>query len=109
MPPKGKGKGNDAPKSKSPNKRKKNTKDTATSRVSENQPIIDPFHDLLNPSPSHNEYLEDAMFLRKPRIEEPEIPDVPLLLPPGYEERPRSFGGLEEIVESAKRLNRRKD
>lgn len=74
-------------------------------RVSENEPI----YDLLNPSPSRNEYLEHAMFFKEPKIEEPEIPDVPPLLPPGFEEPPRSFGGLEEIVESAKQLNTRKD
>ncbi|WVY90847.1 hypothetical protein V8G54_036361 [Vigna mungo] len=96
--------------SKSPNKRKKNTEESAEEpvfheKVSENEPI----YDLLNPPPSHNEYLEHAMFFKEPKIEEPEIPDVPPLLPPGFEEPPRSFGGLEEIVESAKQLNRRKD
>ncbi|QCE01532.1 hypothetical protein DEO72_LG7g2830 [Vigna unguiculata] len=104
MSPKGK---DDAPKS------EKNPSAAEPWSVPVKQPIIDPFHDLLNPSPSRNEYLEHAMFLKKPRIEEPEILDVPLpedlLLPPEYEEPPRSFGGLEEIVESAKLLNRRKD
>ncbi|CAJ1971196.1 unnamed protein product [Sphenostylis stenocarpa] len=72
---------------------------THANRISQEQ-SLDPFEDVYNRSPSRNEYLEHAMFLKKPKIEKPQIPDVPL--PPYEQEPPRSFGGLEEIVESAK-------
>ncbi|KAK7372686.1 hypothetical protein VNO80_06073 [Phaseolus coccineus] len=126
MPPKNKGKaiaGKDAPQSSptkvtgpehSPNKRQKISKISkegapppqSPPRNIQQQPI-DPY-DVYNRS-RHNEYLEHAiMFLTKPVVKEPEIPDVPL--PPlVYEEPPRSTGGLEDIVESAKLICRKKD
>jgi len=78
---------------------------------------MDPF-DVYNRS-RHNEYLEHAIMLFKkpelkepmikvPVIKEPEIPDVPLP-PPVHEEPPRRTGLLEDIVESAKLICRKKD
>jgi len=63
-------------------------------------------YDLYMASASRNEYLEHALLMKKPKVEEPVIPDVPL--PPPYEEPPRG-GGLEDIVESPKFTHRRKD